>query len=1259
MKQIGRKTDYILIFAIVVAFMVIIIFNFRLISNVMNDQAVAVGKTRLESIRNAFETDISESESALIKVAGGAEQLLGEDGSMKRLEDYIVEQKALQLNVSEGTNFNVYIAGQGWEIIPDFDKPDDYHATERSWYVGAVENGGEIYITEPYIDSMTGEMCYTMSVMLSDNETVVAMDFNLQKIQKSIEEMSGNEGNTALIVTEKGTIVGYSDMSLVGKKLSDSLTEYNGILPDIISGRYGEEAFERTIDGSKCMVFHAVLKNDWYMLVSIDKNEFYGETNLRVIINLVVSMLMLVLMVMFYVVGARNRVRAENALRSREQFVNKLSEGIREPLKRILKLSDVERFAAREEPLEDISEIKASGLQLKEMLQNLDMYSDIVTDASKEEKSEEKYELSRSIRILRNVIVIILFLLSGVSLFLFGGMTFSLVDNIMSYQLVTFDDQLNQWISEQRQVLDMFADFISANEEILDDYDKAVQWMDDIAKNHSDISVCYIANPYKDPSIIMNNGWQPEEGWKVEDREWYRDTEKSENGFSISSPYYDEQTGIYCITMSKIVYGKNGEFLGIFAIDFYLDKLINIFGESYENEYYVFITDSNGDILNHPNEDYVMTPVSSVNIKDTPYAEGYFDDDREGLDYSYSFKDYNGRHSVAKYAKNSSSGFMVIMVYDWFKMYSLFLVYFSIYSIIFIVFIVLLIVLVNRVIKWQAEMNERLAQSAREATAAGKAKTDFLAQMSHEIRTPINAVIGMDEMILRETDSPEIREYADNIKSASNTLLTLINGILDFSKLESGRMEIISVKYEVVGMIDDLANMISEKASAKDLELKLDIDPRIPKVLYGDDVRIKQVITNILTNAVKYTQKGSVTLKLLLEAEDKDECTLKVSVPDTGIGIKQEDMEKLFQSFQRLDEKKNRNIEGTGLGMSIVQGLLSKMDSELSVESEYGKGSVFSFSLVQKIIDKTEIGEYVRGRDAHRAGGDRGGSRTLKVENAAILVVDDNDMNLKVAKGLMKRWSVIPDLVSSGQQCIDRVKEKHYDIIFMDHMMPVMDGIETLQELTKQKLISDGTPVIALTANAIVGVREMYLEKGFTDYLSKPIESELLEQMLIKYLPDDSYSIVDTAEADKTALKAEGGSEEPNASEELEDDRYFIDKLIEDGFNIEAATSYTLGDDEFYRELLETFVGDEAAKRETLTTSMESEDWKNYQIAAHALKSAARTIGADELSEMSLEHENASKNAADNPSDADFIKLNFENLMSKLTEVSTSIRKAL
>ncbi len=508
------------------------------------------------------------------------------------------------------------------------------------------------------------------------------------------------------------------------------------------------------------------------------------------------------------------------------------------------------------------------------------------------------------------------------------------------------------------------------------------------------------------------------------------------------------------------------------------------------------------------------------------------------------------------------------------------------------------------------EKNQRdaLINLSERAFAASEAKSSFLSNMSHEIRTPINTILGMNEMILRESKDTEIINYSENIQTAGNILLGIINDILDFSKIEAGKIEIIPVNYDLSSLINDLVNLIQPKVDFKGLELNLDFDKNLPKFLNGDEVRIKQIITNILTNAVKYTEKGFIGFSIGFERieSDPDSVILKIVIKDTGIGIKPEDMKKLFTEFERIEEERNRNVEGTGLGMAITKNLLNLMNSRLKVESIYDLGSKFSFELKQKVIKWTPLGDYetsyqetLQGRQKY--------SEKFTAPDAKILVVDDNQMNILVFKNLLKQTKLKIDTALSGNEGILLTKHNKYDIIFLDHMMPGKNGIETLQELRAQKNNQNsGAIVICLTANAISGAREKYISIGFDDYLTKPINPDKLEKMLFKYLPKDKIL---TANND-IDIKAETEIETPEKSE----NNYL---------NVKLGLQYSAGMIEVYKEILELFCNLKEEKKSDIQDAYKNKDWNTYTTLIHGLKSTALSIGGEQVAELAKKLEMA------------------------------------
>ena len=530
------------------------------------------------------------------------------------------------------------------------------------------------------------------------------------------------------------------------------------------------------------------------------------------------------------------------------------------------------------------------------------------------------------------------------------------------------------------------------------------------------------------------------------------------------------------------------------------------------------------------------------------------------------------------------------------------------------------------------EKERQLEADLEVAEAKSEAKSAFLSNVSHEIRTPINAVLGMNEMILRESEEENTLYYAENIRTAGNSLLGLVNDILDFSKIEAGKMDIIEVDYEFASTLNDLVNMISTRAADKGLELIVNVNPGLPSLLHGDEIRIKQVVTNILTNAVKYTEKGSVTMSVDFDrnVEDDDsglhKINLRIAVKDTGIGIREEDLNKLFSAFERIEEERNRNIEGTGLGMNITQTLLELMGSRLEVSSVYGEGSCFSFSLIQGIVRDIPIGNYeesLRRSNAER----KRYQESFTAPDALILITDDTKMNLTVIENLLKRTGVQMDFALSGDECIGKALERKYDMILLDHRMPEKDGIQTLTEL---RSINDNpnsdTPVIGLTANAVSGAREEYMAAGFDDYITKPIDPSQLEKILMEYLPEEKVHPVVHTDNDTAPVPdgkdRESGIVEKGVNNILPD---FITDVSE--LDIQKGIA-NCGDAEAYLTALRSYEESADDNLASIEGYFKEKNYQEYTTRVHALKSSSRIIGAETIGSLAEQMEKAG-NAGD------------------------------
>ena len=540
------------------------------------------------------------------------------------------------------------------------------------------------------------------------------------------------------------------------------------------------------------------------------------------------------------------------------------------------------------------------------------------------------------------------------------------------------------------------------------------------------------------------------------------------------------------------------------------------------------------------------------------------------------------------------------------------------------------------------EQNHRLLDALRkekrsqqEAEAANMAKSSFLANMSHEIRTPINAILGMNEMILREEKDPAIRGYAGNIQASGNSLLSIVSDVLDISKIESGKLEIIPVDYEVNSLISDCCNMAAGRAKAKELELLVECADNVPMKLCGDETHIRQIIVNLLTNAVKYTEKG--TVKLIVSGRFTDGgFVLKVDVSDTGIGIAEENLPQLFTQFQRFDLQRNRNIEGTGLGLSIVKRLCDLMSGTITARSVLGSGSTFTVELPQKVVDSTPCGGVNLN---YSAGAEHEYHHSFEAPEAKILAVDDLPVNLLVIANLLKETRIKIDTAGSGRECLDKCSQQKYDLILMDHMMPEMDGVQTFEKLHGDKSSPNfETPVIMLTANALAGMREQYMDVGFADYVSKPVRGAKLEEAIRRNLPE---SLIKPASPE---IPAEAVSTEPSGFADI------CGAVPE--LNVNAALQYCCGSAELLNDLLHDFTENDHFS--DLKAAFEEKRWEDYRRHAHSLKSTSLMIGLTGLSERARASELALKGGC-----TEFAELNHDSLIEEYSALLGKIKDYL
>lgn len=588
--------------------------------------------------------------------------------------------------------------------------------------------------------------------------------------------------------------------------------------------------------------------------------------------------------------------------------------------------------------------------------------------------------------------------------------------------------------------------------------------------------------------------------------------------------------------------------------------------------------------------------------------------------------------NVKKYDKRYNSIYIIIPLILLLGVFVMFHPEFNIYDLILCLLCYLMYFTIENP---DVKMLEQVDLAREHAEKANAAKTDFLSNMSHEIRTPLNAIVGFSEAINEEKDLDSAKNDAKDIILAANNLLEIVNGILDISKIEANKMEIVEKDYNPTELFENIAKLIAPRIGEKPIELNIDIAKDLPPCLYGDSGKVKQITTNILTNAVKYTEKGSINYSVSC-VNLKNESSLVISVEDTGRGIKPEQIDKLFTKFERLEEDRNTTLEGTGLGLAITKKLVEMMGGKIVVQSVYGSGSKFTVYLKQKINHRLQHPNYQKDKEANLIK-DFTGNR--------VLVVDDNVLNLKVAERLLKNYNLDIIQAKSGFECIDMIANKQeFDLILMDDMMPKMTGTETFKKLKDD--ITFKIPVVILTANAIEGMKTKYIEKGFDDYLSKPIEKPELERVLNKFL-----SKKEGIKQPENTLSQEPKITEPTESNDinLNTKEYLESQGIDVDHGIEL-----LGDIEMYNTIMEDFIKEMSVRLPKLQEFKDKSDMPNYAILVHAIKSDCKYLGIMDLAEHNYQHELKSKE-----NDIKFVNSDYNNLIEDINKYLEICKKYL
>ena len=1227
-KKLGKDKNVIfkniIIAAIVIAILVAIVLQlYKTIyeekrSNIIKDGQMTAFRSA-QKFNEYLDTSIDAIELSAYTING-----MLDTNTNAEILDYIVGQTtAITSTVFENTSgLYGYINGEFLDGIL-WEPDDDFVPTERPWYIQAVANNGEITMVEPYLDEQTGEVLMAISKMLGDGKSVISMDITLDVIQNITEgAVETDSSDIEFIVDNRGMVVAHSDRGEVGKNYNEEKDTVGSTVMALINSS-DEGYYEFYLGNSHYIAYSTKIQNDWNCIFVKDATSVFEPLKIIFVVAIASVLVIIALTSIIMIRSGMKQIMAErlsnqlsstadiyvsmheidfdtntftevrNSKEEASRMIGEVRNNCQEMLRKIM--SEFSDETTRENLLDFIDFTK-----LNERLQNertvtceflsnekkwrrarfivSDRATDgkvkramfLIEDIEAERRERDKVydtaqKLAKQIRSIANIYTSV----HDVDLINDSFAAIEISDNVIENTIGGSVGNCQQVI---KNVMTQLTDEIS-RKDVLEFVD-----FENIRKNVSETGIAtieflnsrqkwcrgrLIASEYTEDGRLSHVLWATE---NIDEEKRRRDMLTS--AAETLNARISSIANIYMTSHEIDI--PNDSFIEIKSDS----KIVNsIVGEARDNAQKVLNT-----VIKNVTDASCLEDVLKF-IDFSTLEKRMRRADTLTMEFLTVGKEWRrGRFIVSNRDENGKLVRVIWLTED---------------------------------ITDEKRERDELRDASERALAASEAKSSFLSNMSHEIRTPINAVLGMNEMILRECDDKNILGYSESIKTAGSTLLGIVNDILDFSKIEAGKMEIIPVDYDLSSVINDLVNMIYTKADDKGLKLILKISSELPKFLHGDEVRIKQVITNILTNAVKYTEEGSVTLNISHEKieDDADSIMLNICVTDTGIGIKQEDMKKLFSEFDRIEEERNRNVEGTGLGMSITKHLLGMMGSTLEVESVYGLGSKFSFSLKQTVVGWEEIGDYEK---SYKASIEKHAKyrETFRAPEAEILVVDDNEMNLTVFRSLLKQTAVKIDTALSGDEGLSLSYDKKYDIIFLDHMMPEKDGIETLHELrSRPKDPNLETPAICLTANAISGAREKYLDAGFDDYLTKPIDCEKLEHMMVRYLPENKVK----------RIREDVDSDEDRHENKLPDFLYGIEELSTD-------TGITNnGSAAAYIETLSVFAKNAPKYVQEIENFWDSDDIENATIKIHALKSTVRIIGATELGELAQELEDAGK----------------------------------
>lgn len=1082
-------------------------------SRIVKDGEISAIKTSME-----FNEYLSTSLDAIEMTAYTVDGMIAEGKSDEEILDYLVGQSTAIMNTVFENTTGMYgyingkfVSGSNWT------PPDDFVATERPWYIKAISKGGEIAIVEPYKDAQTGNIMMAISKTLSDGKNVVAFDITLDEIQEITEDAVNSDiSDVEFIIDRSGNVITHSDKNEFGKNY---IHEKDSLGDAVVNKLFStdEYYFEVDFKGVNYIVYSEPLLNDWFCISVKETTSAFRSLNVILVVTICVLIAVVtVITIIMRKSNMRNQIAQRlsaqlsstaeiyvsmheinfitdtfTEVRNNKNEASALIGVTRDHCQQMIR-SIMEHFSAestRDSILDfvDFSKLNArlSGRKTitSEFLNNdgqwrrarfivsertetggvaRAMY--LIEDIDGEKRDRDTaYEAAKKMNDQIASVAKIYFTMYDIDV---KNNTLSRIKN---------DTQNDSGVE----------DGDSGNaQHMLYEISEHMTHITNRSQIHNFMKLSDLDDRLKEKNTITEEFLSSNERWRrarfvVSGRDtdntishvlWLVEGIDDEKRMRDELLEASETLGIRMASIVNI-------YMTVHEIDIVNDTFTEIKSQL------EFVRDMIGETSTNAQETLSKVMASIVDEQFRDEIIRFVDlstleyrlSNRDTISIEYMNRDKLWRRGRFVVSRCDDSGKLTHVMW------------------------------LSEDIDDEKKESDKLLDISERALAASEARSSFLADMSERLRLPINNVIGMNEMIMLESDNENISEYSESVNASGNHLLGMINDIFDFSKIESGKMEIVPVDYDLASMINDIVSMTQAEADKKGLRFELEINSDLPRMLRGDEAHIKQIVTNLLENSLKYTEKGSISLTIRFEklADEPDAVMMYFAVKDTGVGIRKENMKKIFDITSTSYNDRSEAVQGTGLGMYIIQRLLEMMDSSLKAESIYGLGSKFSFRLKQNVAVWEPLGNYEAAYKSFIESRMKG-SDSFRAPDAEILVVDDTPINITVLKSLLRKTGIKTDSAVSGKECLSLTSDKKYDIIFIDHSMPDMDGIETLHKIRENDNDPNHkTPVICLTANASESMREQYLEEGFDDHLIKPIDHAKLEEMLLKYIPEN------------------------------------------------------------------------------------------------------------------------------------------------------------